>query len=177
MLTVLPLLDELLERHAGALGADFAAYRNHCYRLVNFCAAFRPLHDEALGQVSVAAAFHDLGIWTDGTFDYLEPSRRRAEAYLEETARPQWAAPVGAMIVEHHKLRRYAGPEAALAEAFRKADWTDVSLGLLGFGLARAQRRAIRAAFPDAGFHKRLVQLAVRRLRTHPLSPMPMLRW
>ena len=38
-ITELPLLDELLQQHAAALGRDHAAYRNHCYRVVNFCAA------------------------------------------------------------------------------------------------------------------------------------------
>jgi hypothetical protein len=32
-------------------------------------------------------------------------------------------------------------------------------------------------AWPNAGFHRRLAQLAFERLRSHPLSPLPMLRW
>jgi len=41
----------------------------------------------------------------------------------------------------------------------RRADWMDVSLGALSFGLPRARMRAIFARWPNAGFHKRLVQL------------------
>jgi hypothetical protein len=33
------------------------------------------------------------------------------------------------------------------------------------------------AAWPDAGFHRRLVQLTVDRFRHHPLSPLPMVKW
>ena len=67
-------LDRVLETHAVELGADFTAYRNHTYRVVNFCAALAPCADDALEKVALAAAFHDLGIWTAHTFDYLQPS-------------------------------------------------------------------------------------------------------
>ena len=33
------IVDEVLSAHAGQLGDDFAAYRNHTYRVVNFCVA------------------------------------------------------------------------------------------------------------------------------------------
>jgi len=44
------------------------------------------------------------------------------------------------------------------------------------FGLPRAVLPDIFAAWPSAGFHKRLVQLSLSRLLTHPLTPMPMMR-
>jgi len=53
----------------------------------------------------------------------------------------------------------------------------DVSLGALSFGLPRARIREIRAKWPNAGFHQRLAQLTFRRLRAHPLSPIPALKW
>ena len=53
---------------------DFTAYRNHAYRVVNFCAHSRPAPTPRLEKIALAAAFHDLGIWTAHTFDYLEPS-------------------------------------------------------------------------------------------------------
>ena len=61
-------------------------------------------------------------------------------------------------------------------EGFRRADWIDVSLGMLSFGLSRQDRRRVFAAFPDAGFHLRLVQLSARQLLTRPWNPLPMLR-
>jgi len=62
-------------------------------------------------------------------------------------------------------------------EPFRQADWIDVSLGLLTFGLPRARLRAIFARWPNAGFHRRLVQLTLREARRHPLRPLPVLKW
>lgn len=174
--TQVALLDQLLEHYATPLGADRQAYRNHCYRVLNCAASFaQDSSPETLDKLAIAIAFHDLGIWTDHTFDYLAPSERRARDYLAETDHAEWAEEVGAMVREHHKLRRYPGN--ALVEAMRKADWCDVSLGLLGFGLPRGYRRELRAAFPNAGFHWRLVQLSLRRLLSHPLSPLPMLRY
>ncbi|NGY04973.1 HD domain-containing protein [Solimonas terrae] len=173
----IPTLDALLDAHRDALGPDFQAYRNHCYRVVNLCAELCAASSEQLEKIAIAAAFHDLGIWTDGTFDYLAPSRQRAEAHLAAIGKSEWADEVGAMIDQHHKLGRYRVAPAALIEAFRQADWCDVALGRLGFGLSAEWRRALREAFPNAGFHKRLLQLSGRRLLTHPWSPMPMLRW
>jgi hypothetical protein len=175
-LTEIATLDELLNAHAAALGADFTAYRNHTYRVVNFSVAFSSGGRESLQKFAVAAAFHDMGIWTDGTFDYLPPSIRLAGAYLANTARSEWTAEIAAMILEHHKISSYRSNPNWLVEPFRRADWVDISRGLLTFGLPRTQVNEIISAWPDAGFHKRLVQLSLKRLRTHPLSPLPMMR-
>ncbi|MBY0419362.1 MAG: hypothetical protein K2W88_15030, partial [Pararheinheimera sp.] len=75
----------------------------------------------------------------------------------------------------HHKVT--ACDDNKLAEAFRKADWTDVSLGLLSFGLDKALLRALYQAFPTAGFHWRLVQLSATHFVKHPLKPLPMFKW
>lgn len=176
MRTEIPVLDELLAAHAEALGDDFAAYRNHTYRVANFCAALTADAPGVIEKIAVAAAFHDIGIWTDDTFDYLEPSVKRAETYLRESDQAERTAEIGAMILEHHKLSPYRLHPEWLVEPFRKADLVDVSMGLVRFGLARAYLREVFAAFPNAGFHKRLVQLASRRLMTHPWNPMPMMR-
>ena len=169
-------LDEVLTAHAGALGRDFTAYRNHTYRVVNLCAAQHPVGPEQLEKLAIAAAFHDLGIWTDGTFDYLPPSVRLAKAYLARTGRAAWAPEIAAMILDHHKLSPHRGDSLWLVEPFRRADWVDVSRGLITFGLPRPVLREIVSTWPSAGFHKRLVQLELTRLRTHPWNPLPMVR-
>lgn len=64
-----------------------------------------------------------------------------------------------------------------LGEIFRRADWTDVSLGLRCFGLPWTFVREVQRKFPDSGFHWRLVALTLERLRSHPLSPLPMFHW
>ena len=66
LLSELATVDAVLRAHAAAVGRDFTAYRNYVYRVVNLCMAQRRLDPEQLEKVAVAAAFHDLGIWTDG---------------------------------------------------------------------------------------------------------------
>lgn len=143
--------------------------------MYTFCTALRPLDAEGREKAAIAAAFHDLGIWTDRTFDYLGPSAELARTFLEQQGRSDGIPEVVAMIDNHHKITPYPGPWP-LAEAFRRADWVDVSLGALRFGLPRRLIRATCAEFPRAGFHWRLVQLAAARWRAHPLSPLPMVR-
>ena len=80
------------------------------------------------------------------------------------------------MIFEHHKMSPYRGDARWLVEPFRRADWVDVSRGLITFGLSRGLVREIFTRWPSEGFHKRLVQLELTRLRTHPWNPLPMMR-
>lgn len=67
----------------------------------------------------------------------------------------------------------YRGHGHWLVEPLRRADLVDGSMGLITFGLPRKLVREIYATWPTAGFHKRLVQLELTRLRTHPWSPLP----
>jgi hypothetical protein len=172
-----PRVDEILAPYSAALGNDGAGYRNHVSRLLNF---YTGLARPAAGlpeAVLVAAAFHDLGIWADHTFDYLEPSVRRASEWLSKVGLAALEPEVARIIREHHKLRPYTGEFAGSVEAFRKADLVDVSLGLVRFGLDRGFIREVRAAFPNRGFHARLAQLTARQLLRTPRRPLPMMHW
>jgi len=170
-------VDEALGPFAPALGRDFVAYRNHIHRALNHCLALAGGETTLPAAVLLAVPFHDLGIWTDRTFDYLGPSVRLARAHLAARGLEAHAAEVEALITEHHKVRPYRGPFAASVELYRQADWVDVSLGMVRFGLSGAHLRAVRAAFPDAGFHWRLATLSARQLLRAPLKPLPMFRW
>jgi len=170
-------LDRVLEAHAADLGSDFTPYRNHAYRVANLCAALSPCDAQTFEKIALAAAFHDLGIWTAHTFDYLAPSIDLACQHLECAGHGDWRENIAGMIREHHKVRSYRGESAELIEPFRRADWIDVSLGVLTFGLPRERLREIFARWPNAGFHKRLVQLTLRQARAHPLRPLPVLKW
>lgn len=171
-----PLAEGIVAAHASALGRDVAAYGNHVCRGLHFYIALSggaPVPD----AVQIAAGFHDLGIWTHDSFDYLGPSMDLASAWLEEHGRQALDAEVRAIIGQHHKLRPYAGPYAESVERFRRADLVDLSLGLLPGGLSRETIRAVRGALPNAGFHRRLVLLTLRQCVRDPLHPLPMFRW
>jgi hypothetical protein len=179
VLTEIVTLDEILDAHAAQLGKDRTAYRNHTYRVVNLCVALSSSgsegDSEALQKIAIAAAFHDMGIWTDGTFDYLQPSIRLAGAHLSNSGRAEWTPEITAMILQHHKISAWRGDPSWLVEPFRRADWIDVTR-LRTFGLSRKLLREILSMWPSAGFHKKLVQLELKRLQTHPWSPLPMVR-
>lgn len=167
--------DAILARHRAALGPDFTAYRNHVQRVVRLTLSRLGPDTELRVPVEIAGAFHDLAIWTHGTFDYLDPSTRLALEYLAGQGLSHWAEPVSAMIGWHHAVR--ARTPGSPEETFRRADWTDVTLGLRHWDFPRARYRSLLEAWPDAGFHRRLVELGCRNLLRHPLRPLPMFRW
>ena len=170
------LLDELVASYCDELGENYEAYGNHCRRVFNFCFALAGGDRNAEDKIAVAAAFHDLGIWTDGTFDYLAPSQRLARGFLAETGRSAWQEEIAAMIGEHHKLTPYVLNPSWLVEPFRKADLLDLSGGLVRFRLPDDFVVEVFETYPRAGFHKMLLSFARQRFRSHPFSPLPMLK-
>ena len=170
------LLDDLLSEYQQLLGADSAGYRNHCMRVFNFCIAFAGDSPDAEDKIVIATLFHDLGIWSDTTFDYIIPSQLLARRYLEESGRSVWIDEIEAMIGEHHKITRYQANPLWLVESFRKADWVDISGGLLRFRLPDDYVTDVLDAFPNAGFHKKLGELFMERLKIHPFDPVPMMK-
>lgn len=173
--TRLEILDKLLLLHADALGNDYGPYRNHCYRLYHFCQTLGTHDPEDLQKVMIAAAFHDIGIWTEQTLDYLAPSASRAASWLADNGLQAWRPEIHAMINDHHKVTSIQ--DAPLAEIFRQADWCDVSLGWRRFSIPATVVRDVQHAFPNLGFHRRLVELGLKQCLREPFRPLPMFRW
>ncbi len=191
ILTKIDLLDEVLDAHGSALGRDHVAYRNHTYRVANLCQALGVEAPEAQMKAAIAAAFHDLGIWTDRTFDYLVPSAKLAQEHLVRTGLGEWGPEIEAMILEHHKLTAAPPAPSALVETFRRADWIDVTFGARSFGprapcFARSSRPFRMRAFTLAWRSCRSIDSCVTRRarcpcsggddRSHPLSAEGLLK-
>src|SRR5262245_49065486 len=102
LVTSLTTVEQVLDNHASALGHDFIAYRNHVYRVANLCLAIvgdsRRVEVE---KIAVAAVFHDLGIWTGDTFDYIAPSVALVREHLVARGTTGWIPEIEAMIVNH----------------------------------------------------------------------------
>ena len=177
LLTSLPTVEEVLDDHASELGHDLIAYRNHVYRVVNLCIAIVGDSRVELEKIAVAAVFHDLGIWTNKTFDYIASSVAIARKHLAGRGMADWIPEIEAMIVEHHKVTQSRANPKLLVESFRRADWIDVSRGLRRFGLSPEFIAAVATTWPNAGFHRRLLQLTIDRFWKHPLTPLPMVKW
>lgn len=159
------------------IGGDFIGYRNHVYRMVNFCLAFGELSEIDTEKVVIAGCFHDIGIWTAHTFDYLPPSIATANDYLRRRALESWSHEIVKMIDGHHKVRAIAADHGRLAEIFRKGDLVDFSLGIVKCGLSSEIVLSIKRQVPNEGFHKGLVKLAGHWFCRHPFNPVPVLKW
>lgn len=170
-------IDGILSDWKPVIGADFEGYRNHVMRMVTFCLLLRPCSAEEQKKIEIAACFHDLGIWTEHTLDYLLPSVPLALHYLQQQDLAHWSDEISRMILEHHKIRPLEDADSTLVELFRRGDLVDLSMGLVRFGLPRQQVLEIRSQVPNAGFHDTLLRKAGAWLVTHPLNPAPMMKW
>ena len=177
LLTKLPTIEDVLNDHALELSHDFIPYRHHVYRVLNLCLAILGDSRFELEKIALAAVFHDLGIWTNKTFDYIAPSVAIAREHLTARGMADWVPDIEAMIVDHHKVTESCSNPQLLVESFRRADWIDVSRGVRMFGVSRKFIAAVAARWPDAGFHRRLVELTIGQWWKHPLNPLPMVKW
>src|SRR6185295_211022 len=92
----------------------------------------------------------------------------RAREYLAARGKADWIPEIEAMIADHHKVTTSRANSQWLVESFRRADWIDVTRGLRRFGLPRPFIAVVAATWPDAGFHRRLVELTIDRWWKHP---------
>lgn len=174
--TNISLVEEILSIWKTEIGDDFDGYKNHVYRMLNFCFALGDLHLDEREKIIIAACFHDIGIWTSETFDYLPPSIVLAKNYLRENNSEQWIPEIELMIDQHHRLGKYAEANNPI-EIFRKGDLVDFSLGLVKCGLSKTYIRNVKKQFPNRGFHQSLAYTATRWICQHPLNPIPVLKW
>lgn len=95
----LDLVDDLLAPYRPAIAEDYAGYRNHVVRVFLFSLLF--LDDDVASagkeevwtvyrKLAIALAFHDIGLWTAHTVDYLEPSIGVAHNYLDQANLSSW---------------------------------------------------------------------------------------
>jgi hypothetical protein len=166
-----PIVDAVLDRYRRELGDALPMYRNHVLRGLNYQQLLtgRPLPDAA----ALAWAVHDLGIWTAGTLDYLEPSADLVTAHAPEFGIGD-IEHARRMVLDHHRLRR---ADDRLCETFRVADRIDASGGLLHRPLPRTDVKAVAAQLPYLGFHLFLARRVSFYVITHPARPLPMIRW
>ena len=168
--------DHLFEKSIATFGANLPTYRGHVHRVIGLVGLQTEVSAATADALGVAAFFHDSAIWFDSTWDYLPPSAARAVEELGGTG-AEHADLVGAMITEHHRIRkaRHSDP---LVEAFRRADLTDVTAGLIRAPHAgRSDYRALTARYPARGFRPMLVRAAARGIRENPLRPIPMVKF
>ena len=102
-----PLIEEILSEWKTRIGDEYVGYGGHVYRMFNFCLALSQCSEEEKTKLAIAACFHDIGLWSDQTVDYISPSIVQAKRYLTKTGQEAWSEEIGLMIEWHHKVRRY----------------------------------------------------------------------
>jgi hypothetical protein len=162
------------------LAEAHAAYRNHCQRVYNYSLYLmreRPENPEMLKNLAIALVFHDIGIWTANTVDYLDPSCQEAVKYCQkERFSEKSISEICEIIQKHHQLLQGSLPDNSLTEIVRRADLVDVSWGFVKHGLPPSVIKEVQTSYPNKGFHLTLLRLFVGRLFSHPLNPAPMMR-
>lgn len=172
-----PLTDEILNEYRSLIKDDFDGYRNHVTRMLNFCHLLKPdMSDEQSQKLQIAAAFHDIGLWTHNRVDYLEPSIWECIAYLEKHNLSHWKQELVVIIDMHHYIKAYNGPFSELVELFRKADLVDFSFGLVKYSISSDKVKQVKQAIPNAGFHKTLMRFSWQQFKRSPINPLPMMR-
>jgi len=175
--TEIPLLETILSNWQATIGSQYEPYKNHVYRVINFCLILHQCQPDDREKFIIAGCFHDLGIWTNNTVDYLVPSMELAKNYLKENNKEEWSTEIELMIDEHHKITKSKNNKYPLVEVFRKADWLDVTMGMRAFGLSKNEVKNVLAAFPNLGFHQNLLELSKVEFKKHPFNFLPMMKW
>lgn len=173
----LDVIDQILQQYQLELGEQQQAYLNHCCRMAQCAIWLSHATAEQQQKIAIAAAFHDLGLWTQQTLDYLPPSEQLAIDYLKQNQRDSWQAEIVFMIRQHHQLRANQYAQYPLVEAFRKADLVDVSMGLCRFGITKQAYQALVKNYPVAGFYAFLMRSGLRWAIRHPMNIAPFMRW
>jgi hypothetical protein len=168
-------VDELMLPFKAVIDRDYEKYRNHVCRVVGNCMLLDSNPANSM-KYAIAGVFHDIGIWTNDTIDYLAPSIVVARKYLVQENLNDISEEIELMIYWHHKTTSYKGIFQDTVNNFRKADWMDVSIGALAFGADRQLTGANRKQFPNRGFHLFLVRKIFKNLLRHPLNPLPMFK-
>lgn len=158
-----PIVEKHLSRFHDVIGKDYEGYRGHIYRVLTYSNHFLHGNEEKLHVIAAALVFHDIGLWTDGTLAYLDPSVSRAEEYFDKkTFTSKDRQLVKDIIYWHHKVTPFEGPHAEVVNAVIKADLIDASNGLFTRGMPRSHIKIVNDAIPEAGFHQTLVEFGPR---------------
>jgi len=152
-------LDAELDQHRDVLGDLYDGYRAHLYRVLSF-ALWHLDGDETHRQIiEYALVFHDLGLASQKTVKYLEPSIDLALAANAKRAVPFPGQLLRDIIYFHHKFRAWSGPNANIVNAVRKGDWVDATQGAVKMGLPTPLYEQVTNAIPVGSFFDDLNRL------------------
>lgn len=175
-----PAEREALARLRSATAAVAGPMERHCLRCRHIAAELCSARDWSIDDeiLTVAAILHDVGIYPEasrGGVYTADGAALARELLASHGWTPERIDRCAEAIDRHHDLRRQLalGPEV---EALRLADLSDVSGGLLRFGLDGGWMRSLRQAVPVDGLAGELAREVWRALRERPLT-VPRIFW
>lgn len=172
------LIDAILHDHrqtwSGGDDVGWSGYRNHAQRVFLFARELIGPDPEQEEQIAIAAAFHDIAVFQ--TLDYLVPNLEAMDVWLADYGRQEWRKDIGLAMTLHHRVRPYQGEGEWLVEGIRRADWVEVSGGLVHSGIPGELVRRARRELPMGSFATKSAMRIAGHAVTHPLNPMPFWR-
>lgn len=170
-------IEEVISPFEELLGKKYLPYKNHVHRISFLTMKLkRELKKDDEKKIAIAAVFHDIGIWTANTFDYLPPSIEAAKEYLLQNNLSKWSEEISLIIDMHHKRSVYRGKFADNVESFRRADLIDVTKGRQLFGLEKKLVKENYQRFPMLGFRGLIIRMFFKNLGKNLLNPLPMMK-
>jgi len=164
----------IFDKFKDLLGNNAMGYRGHCYRVLNYM-HYLKLSEQDMEIVAVAIPFHDIGVWSHNTMDYLEVSFLEARKYIRMNKLTVDEEQIETLILDHHTIRSLKDRD--LAEKMRKADLVDLSFGLIHFNIPSTFIRSVHKSFPYQGFQKNIYGKVIRYAFQNPKKPFPMLKF
>lgn len=172
-----PIVEEILADFKNIIGKDYDGYRNHIYRVLNYCDLLLiDMSDEERKKLQIAAVFHDIALWTHKRPDYIESSIFDCKSYLVRHCLAAWERELSVIIDMHHHLFPYQGEFEDLTELFRKADFVDFTFGKVRYQIPKYFIKRVTEQLPTAGFHRCLFKFTCRQLLLKPWSLIPKFR-
>jgi len=104
-----PGIERHLTKYRAQIGEDWDGYRNHIYRVLSYTNYFLQGDEAQRDVIEAALVYHDLGLWSDASLAYLEPSTARALSDLKEEFTPEQLKLVEDIIMNHHKITPFTG--------------------------------------------------------------------
>jgi hypothetical protein len=161
-------VEKHLNRYREVIGKDYEGYKGHIYRVLTYSLHFLPNlskkeKERTRKVIAAGLVFHDIGLWTDHTLAYLEPSVQRAEEYFNyKSFTKEEFQLIKDIIFWHHKITPFKGENEDIVNAVIKADLIDASNGIITKGMPKSHIKKVTDTIPEAGFHQTLMEFGPR---------------
>ncbi len=152
-------IESRLTPYRDIIGKDYDGYKGHLYRVLTYSLYFLNGDETHRDLIETALVYHDISLWTEKALAYLEPSSQRA---IDDNKKHGWGHDpqlLHDIIYWHHKMWPYHGPNEAVVNAVRKADWIDATQGIIKMGMQKHLIQRVNNTIPAAGFHDTLKRL------------------